>query len=426
MNSLSEKDTQNIWHPFTQLEGGAQPLLIERAEGIYLHTSDGRKIIDAISSWWVNLHGHSHPVIADAVAQQARKLEHVIFAGFTHEPAITLSENLLSILPKSFCKIFYSDNGSTAVEVALKIAMQYWHNQGVPRKTIIALEGSYHGDTFGAMAVGDRSIFTAPFAPFLFDVKFIPFPTTQNREQVIGHFKTLVNSTDAAAFIYEPLIQAAGGMRMYPAEILNELIDLAQQNDVICIADEVFTGFGRTGKIFASDHLTLKPDLVALSKGLTGGTLPLGVTAVSEKILTAFRNNDFTKTFFHGHSFTGNPLACAAANASFKLLLDDDCQKRIKEIAEQHRTFAGKIREQKAVHDVRTLGTIIAIELKTPEKTSYSNSIREKIYSYFLERNILLRPLGNTFYIVAPYCITSAQLSDVYQTIENFLEVLTE
>ena len=384
MNSLSEKDTQNIWHPFTQLEGGAQPLLIEQAEGIYLHTSDGRKIIDAISSWWVNLHGHSHPVIADAVAQQARKLEHVIFAGFTHEPAITLSENLLSILPKSFSKIFYSDNGSTAVEAALKMAMQYWHNQGVPRKTIIALEGSYHGDTFGAMAVGDRSIFTAPFAPFLFDVKFIPFPTTQNREQVINHFKTLVNSTDAAAFIYEPLIQAAGGMRMYPAEILNELIDLAQQNDVICIADEVFTGFGRTGKIFASDHLTLKPDLVALSKGLTGGTLPLGVTAVSEKILTAFRNNDFTKTFFHGHSFTGNPLACAAANASFKLLLDDDCQKRIKEIAEQHRAFAGKIREQKAVHEVRTLGTIIAIELKTPEKTSYSNSIREKIYSYFL------------------------------------------
>ncbi len=426
MNSLSEKDTQNIWHPFTQLEGGAQPLLIEQAEGIYLHTSDGRKIIDAISSWWVNLHGHSHPVIADAVAQQARKLEHVIFAGFTHEPAITLSENLLSILPKSFSKIFYSDNGSTAVEAALKMAMQYWHNQGVPRKTIIALEGSYHGDTFGAMAVGDRSIFTAPFAPFLFDVKFIPFPTTQNREQVINHFKTLVNSTDAAAFIYEPLIQAAGGMRMYPAEILNELIDLAQQNDVICIADEVFTGFGRTGKIFASDHLTLKPDLVALSKGLTGGTLPLGVTAVSEKILTAFRNNDFTKTFFHGHSFTGNPLACAAANASFKLLLDDDCQKRIKEIAEQHRAFAGKIREQKAVHEVRTLGTIIAIELKTPEKTSYSNSIREKIYSYFLERNILLRPLGNTFYIVAPYCITSVQLTGVYQAIETFLEMLTE
>lgn len=426
MNTLSDKDKQNIWHPFTPLEGGTQPILIDRAEGVFLHTPDGRAIIDAISSWWVNLHGHAHPVIAEAVARQAKKLEHVIFAGFTHEPAITLSENLLSVLPKSFSKIFYSDNGSTAVEVALKMAMQYWHNQGVPKKTIIAIEGSYHGDTFGAMAVGDRSIFTAPFANFLFDVNFIPFPTTRNIEQVIARFRHLVNSNDVAAFIYEPLIQAAGGMRMYPAEILNELLRLAQQNEIICIADEVFTGFGRTGKIFASDHVETKPDLIALSKGLTGGTLPLGVTAVSEKILKAFQTSDFTKTFFHGHSFTANPLSCAAANASFKLLIDDHCKDQIAIICEEHQTFADKIKNHSVVYEARTLGTILAIELKTAEKTSYSNSIRQKIYPYFIERNILLRPLGNTFYIVAPYCITVEQLSVVYHTIENFLETLIE
>lgn len=421
MSNLSEKDKKNIWHPFTPLEGGIEPLLIERAEGIYLYTADGRKIIDAISSWWVNLHGHSHPVIAEAVARQARKLEHVIFAGFTHEPAITLSENLLSVLPKGFSKIFFSDNGSTAVEVALKMAMQFWHNQGIERKKIIALEGSYHGDTFGAMAVGDRSIFTVPFSPYLFDVEFIPFPTPENETAVVETFEDLVNSNHVAAFIYEPLIQAAGGMRTYSVSMLDRLLSLARTKDVVCIADEVFTGFGRTGKIFASDYVRTKPDLIALSKGLTGGTLPLGVTAVSERILAAFQTKDFTKTFFHGHSFTANPLACAAANASFELLQRSDCQERITGITNQHREFALRISELSSVKEVRTLGTILAIELKTNEETSYTNSIRERIYHYFVSRDILLRPLGNTFYIVAPYCITEQQLSVVYRSIEEFL-----
>lgn len=421
MSNLSEKDKKNIWHPFTPLEGGIEPLLIDRAEGVHLYTADGRKIIDAISSWWVNLHGHSHPVIAEAVAQQARKLEHVIFAGFTHEPAITLSENVLSILPKGFSKIFFSDNGSTAVEVALKMAMQFWHNQGIERKKIIALEGSYHGDTFGAMAVGDRSIFTAAFAPYLFEVEFIPFPTSENETTVLETFERLLTSGNVAAFIYEPLIQAAGGMRMYAASILNQLLSLARAKEVVCIADEVFTGFGRTGRIFASDYVETKPDLVALSKGLTGGTLPLGVTAVSDRILTAFQTREFTKTFFHGHSFTANPLACAAANASFTLLQNSDCQQQIKTIANLHQEFASKLEKYAIVKEVRTLGTILAIELRTPEKTSYSNSIRGKIYDYFMGRNILLRPLGNTFYIVAPYCISRQQLSTIYSAIEEFL-----
>ncbi len=421
MLELSDLDKKNIWHPFTSLEGSPEPILVERAEGLYLYTPDGRKIMDAISSWWVNLHGHSHPVIAKAVSQQAKKLEHVIFAGFTHEPAIRLSENLLSILPGNFSKIFYSDNGSTAVEVSLKMAMQYWHNKGVERKKIIALEGSYHGDTFGAMAVGDRSIFTTPFSPYLFEVDFVSFPSTGNEEITIVQFKKLIQSGNVAAFIYEPLIQAAGGMRTYSENVLNQLLQLAKQKDVICIADEVFTGFGRTGKLFASDHVTEKPDLIALSKGLTGGTLPLGVTAVSEKILSAFQNSEIIKTFFHGHSFTANPIACAAANASFELLMKDDCQKSILRISNQHKEFATQLNSIPTVKEVRVLGTILAIELVSKESTSYVNSSRKKIYSYFLERDILLRPLGNTFYIVAPYCITSEELTHLYGEIRTFL-----
>ncbi|HMV91724.1 MAG TPA: adenosylmethionine--8-amino-7-oxononanoate transaminase, partial [Cyclobacteriaceae bacterium] len=346
-------------------------------------------------------------------------------AGFTHEPAITLSENLLGILPQSFAKIFYSDNGSTAVEVALKMAMQYWHNQGIARKKIVAIEGSYHGDTFGAMAVGDRSIFTAPFSPYLFDVEFIPFPFANDEVSVIQKFRNIAESGDVAAFIYEPLIQAAGGMRMYSPGTLNQLLLLAKEKGIICIADEVFTGFGRTGKLLASDHVETKPDLVALSKGLTGGTLPLGVTAVSEKILVAFQTKEFTKTFFHGHSFTANPLSCAAANASFTLLQRPDCQQRINSISDQHQKFAAKVRNNSVVKEVRTLGTILAIELESTEKTSYSNSIRQRIYQYFLDRDILLRPLGNTFYIVAPYCTTNEQLSDIYAAIDDFLSELT-
>lgn len=424
MHELSITDKKNIWHPFTSLTGSPEPLLIERAEGIYLYTHDGRKIMDAISSWWVNLHGHSHPVIAEAIAQQAKKLEHVIFAGFTHEPAIRLSEKLLSILPDTFSKIFYSDNGSTAVEVALKMAMQYWHNQGIERKTIIALEGSYHGDTFGAMAVGDRSVFTTPFSEYLFAVEFIPFPSEENKESTIAQFENLIESGTVAAFIYEPLVQAAGGMRMYPKNVLNRLLELARKKNVIRIADEVFTGFGRTGKLLASDHLPENPDLITLSKGLTGGTLPLGVTAVSEKIVSVFHTNELNKTFFHGHSFTANPIACAAANASFDLLMSRACQQNIIRISEQHNFIAGELRAFPGVKEVRTLGTILAIELKSTESTSYTNSLREKIYSHFLKENILLRPLGNTFYVIAPYSITEAELNHLYRSIRKFLVTL--
>jgi adenosylmethionine---8-amino-7-oxononanoate aminotransferase len=416
-------DRNNIWHPFTPLSGGIDPLLITSAQGVYLNTHDGRKLIDAISSWWVNIHGHSHPVIAKAVADQAAKLEHVIFAGFTHEPAITLSENLLTILPVNGARIFFSDNGSTAVEVALKMAIQFWHLQGIEKRKVIAIQGAYHGDTFGSMAVGERGIFTRPFVPYLFDVTFIDFPNQQNAEQVFDTFRSHVDAGSVGCFIYEPVVQAAAGMRIYDSALLNRLIAYAQQHGVICIADEVFTGFGRTGKLFASDHMERKPDLIALSKGLTGGTLPLGVTACSAKIVQAFDSEGFDKTFFHGHSFTANPISCAAANASFSLLMQRPCKDNIRRIAADHEAFALEIRGNKHVREARVLGTIFAIELEAGE-TSYQNSIAKSIYTFFIHRNILIRPLGNVIYVLPPYVITRGELREIYSAIKSFLDQL--
>src|SRR5690606_3188545 len=313
------RDKKVIWHPFTPLTSREDPIVITNAEGVYLHTADGRRSIDAVSSWWVNLHGHSHPHIAAAVAQQASSLEHVIFAGFTHEPAIRLAEMLVDLLPANQKKIFYSDNGSTAVEVALKMAFQYWHNQGKSRDKVIALDGAYHGDTFGAMSVGERGACTAPFSKHLFDVEFLPFPYAENESDVLQAFRKKLSAGDVACFIYEPLVQGSSGMRMYSARILTQMIAAARAEGVICIADEVMTGFGRTGKMFASEFMDEMPDICCLSKGLTGGTMALGVTSCTEAIMDVYRSDDILKTFFHGHSFTANPIACAAAIASLEL-----------------------------------------------------------------------------------------------------------
>ncbi|MGJ3235939.1 adenosylmethionine--8-amino-7-oxononanoate transaminase [Marivirga sp.] len=424
MNWL-ERDSESIWHPFTQLVNGFDHIMVEKAEGMYLHTSDGRKIMDAISSWWVNLHGHSHPRIAEAVAKQAQNLEHVIFAGFTHEPAIELAENLLSILPKNQSKIFYSDNGSTANEVALKMAFQYWYNKGhEERKKVIAFEGAYHGDTFGAMSVGDRGPFSAPFSPFLFEVEFLPMPTQGKDDELIQQFYQLVDSGQVAAFIFEPLVLGSAGMKMYAAELLDKLINIAQDHDVICIADEVFTGFGRTGKYFASDYLENKPDIFCLSKGLTGGTMALGVTSCTAKIMDPYKSSDIMKTFFHGHSFTANPIACAASIASFELLVEESTQAQISKISEWQKDFNAHISKHPKVLNSRVLGTIFALELKTDSDTSYVNEVRHKLYPFFLERNILLRPLGNVIYILPPYIIKKEEIDKVYGAVEEMLESL--
>lgn len=419
MEHLLNIDRNAIWHPFSPLQQTDEYPLITHASGAHLFTSDGRTIIDAISSWWVNLHGHAHPKIAGSIASQAQQLEHVIFAGFTHEPAIRLADNLLRILPPSHQRVFFSDNGSTAVEVALKMAIQYWHNLGIGKRKVVALRGAYHGDTFGAMSVGERGLFTRAFSPYLFDVIYIDFPYDQGT--AIAQLEEALSGGDVAAFIFEPLIQAAGGMRVYSPDVLDKMIGLAQKENVVCIADEVFTGFGRTGTILAVDQLSHKPDIITLSKGITGGFLPLGVTTCNARICDAFTSDAVDKTFFHGHSYTANPLACAAANASFELLMDPVCQNQITKITKEHAAFAQQVEGHPAVADVRTLGTILAIELQTAEGTSYTNSLRRSIYPWFLERGILMRPLGNVIYLVPPYCIDEADLGLIYDSITQFI-----
>ncbi|WPZ10677.1 adenosylmethionine--8-amino-7-oxononanoate transaminase [Roseivirga spongicola] len=421
MSSWLERDKSAIWHPFTPLKGMTEPEMLERAEGVNLYTKDGKKIIDVISSWWVNIHGHSHPYIAQAIAEQANKLEHVIFAGFTHEPAIRLAERLLDILPDNQSKIFFSDNGSTATEVAIKMAFQYFHNQGIEKKKIIAIDGAYHGDTFGAMSVGDRGPFTAPFDPYLFEVEFIDFPDADKEDEVWKHFKGLVESGDVASFIFEPIVQGASGMKFYSAELLDRMIALAQEHDVICIADEVMTGFGRLGTLFAADLLEHKPDIICLSKGLTGGVLPMGVTSCTEKIQEAYRSNDLMKTFFHGHSFTGNPMICAAANASLDLLLTDDCNNNRERINQRHLAFLKQIESHSMVRNARVIGTILAFDINTEKDTSYFNEARHHLYPYFIEKGLLIRPLGNVIYLIPPYIISDDDLDYVYTTILEFL-----
>lgn len=418
--SLQEKDTKYIWHPFTQMKNAQNILPVVKAEGLYLFTEDDRKIMDGVSSWWTNLHGHSHPYLAKAVSEQFNTLEHVIFAGFTHPKAIELAERIIGKLPY-LDKVFFSDNGSTAVEVALKMAFQYWHNHNQPKTKIIAFKDAYHGDTFGAMSVGGRNAFNQPFFPFLFDVEFIDVPTKGKEEKTLVQLKNLVEKKDVAVFIFEPLVQGSAGMVMYSPEILEKLVKLCKKNQVLTIADEVMNGFGRTGKWFATDYINTKPDLVCLSKGLTGGAMPLGLTVCAQEIYNAFLSNDHSKTFFHGHSFTGNPLACAAACASLDLLEKVETWKQIEMIAKNHQQFKQQIESNPKLIEVRQTGTILAIEFNTYATSSYFNNLRDELYNFFLNKNILLRPLGNILYILPPYCITQIELKMIYQVIEEYL-----
>lgn len=421
MENLLQTDRENIWHPFTPLKGQSGHRLIERAKGVYLYQDGGDKILDAVSSWWVSIHGHGNDHIADAVGHQVREMEHVIFAGFTHRPAIKLSQNLLTVLPNNQQKIFFSDNGSTSVEVAIKMAFQYWYNKDIKKEKVIAIEGAYHGDTFGSMSVGERGGFNIPFEPYLFPVDFIPFPNGENDEIVISRFRDLVKKGDVASFIFEPLIQGSAGMRMYSAETLEKLLQIAKESEVICIADEVMTGFGRTGKMFATDYLDTAPDIFCLSKGLTGGTMPMGITTASAEIVQAFDTREMHKTFFHGHSYTGNPIACAAANASFELTQRPEFFRNIERISARHQEFRGKISSHNMVKQVRVLGTVLAIELNLGD-TSYMNKSRNALYQFFLDRNILMRPLGNIIYILPPFIISDQELETVYSAILELLD----
>jgi adenosylmethionine-8-amino-7-oxononanoate aminotransferase len=419
--SIKQRDKSVIWHPYTPMKTWPEAIAITRGEGVYLVDEDGNRFIDAVSSWWVNLHGHSHPHIAAKVAAQLTVLEHCMFAGFTHEPAVELAERLLDILPQGMSKIFYSDNGSTAVEVAMKMALQYWNNKGQKKKKIVALENAYHGDTFGAMAVSARSIFTEAFTEFLFDVSFVPFPGMGEEAKSIEALQKLLEQGDVAAFIVEPLVQGSAGMLMYSADVLEQYFRLCKKHNTLIIADEVMTGFGRTGPLFACDHINTAPDIVCLSKGLTGGAMPLGVTATTQDIFDAFYDDDRTKMLYHGHSFTANPTICAAALASLDLLLEPSCAEKRKGIASAHEVFGTILSTHGKVSHVRQTGTIIAITLKT-DSTSYHHNIRDVLYRFFLGKNIIIRPLGNIIYILPPYCITAEELQYIYGCILEFLD----
>jgi len=422
--NLSQRDQNLIWHPYTQMKNAGLPVPIVRGKGAILYAEDGTEYIDAVASWWVNLHGHAHPYIAQKVSEQLHTLEHVIFAGFTHPAAVTLAEGLVKVLPEGQNRIFYSDNGSTAVEVALKMAIQFWLNTGTPKKKVIAFRDSYHGDTFGAMAVSSRNAFTAPFWSYLFDVEFIDVPVAGKEEESIKQLKELALAGDIAAFIFEPLVLGTAGMVMYTAEVLDQLMQICEQHEILTIADEVMTGFGRTGKTFACHYLEHKPDMVCLSKGLTGGTMALGVTTCSSKIYEAFLADDKSKTFFHGHSYTGNPVACAAGIASLELLLQDEAQQNIQRIAARHRAFAEHLRTLAGVKEIRQQGTILAIEFDAGV-TSYFSNLRDTLYNFALQEGVLLRPLGNIVYILPPYCITDPQLNKVYKTITGMQQLIS-
>ena len=422
---LSRRDKKIIWHPYTQHRLNPESIGIVKGKGAYVYDESGKKYIDALSSWWTCLHGHSHPHIARKISAQFKKLEHVIFAGFTHEPAIELSERLLKKLPENQKRIFFSDNGSTAVEVALKMSFQYWHNKGIPKTKIIAFKNAYHGDTFGAMSVSERGAFTDPFHFGLFDVIFIDPPVRGKEKEAIKQLTSQISNlkSQISSFIFEPIVQGVSGMVIHEPEALSEMIRICRENTIFTIADEVFTGFGRTGKFFACDHLSENPDMVCLSKGLTGGTMAMGITSSTGELFNAFLSEDRMKTFFHGHSFTANPVACSASLASFDLMDRKETWKNIKRIEQRHLKFRKSIRGIEGIKEVRGIGVVLAIELKTSGETSYFNSIRDRAVKFFLNKGILLRPLGNVIYLVPPYCISDKDLDYIYASILEFLKI---
>lgn len=425
-SELQNKDRDLIWHPYTQMKDALPFVPMVRGEGSYLFDENAAQYLDAVSSWWTNIHGHAHPHIAAAIYAQAQQLEQVIFAGFTHPTAIQLAEMLLQRIP-FHQKVFYSDNGSTAVEVAIKMALQFYWNKKQQRKKIIAFKDAYHGDTFGAMSVSARGIFTAPFQSLLFDVEFIPTPINGNERLAIDELIALIQrygTNEIAGFIFEPLVLGSGGMLMYSEAVLDEMIGLCKTNHIITIADEVMTGFGRTGKFMATDYCQNKPDIICLSKGITGGFLPFAATTCTAEIYDAFLSSDRAKMFFHGHSYTANPLGCAAGIASLELFEKENTFDKIAGIEKQHTAFAAELQKNVLVKDVRFKGTILAFELNTDDAGGYLSNIRDRAYTFFMDRKIILRPLGNIIYILPPYCTSVEDIQKIYACIREFLDTL--
>jgi adenosylmethionine-8-amino-7-oxononanoate aminotransferase len=424
-----------IWHPFTQEALDPPPIRITKAEGVYLWTEDGRRLIDGISSWWVNIHGHGHPALVSAIAAQAAKIDHILLAGFTHDAVEDLRAGLRKVLPQELKHIFFSDDGSTAVEVALKMAVQYWKNVGRPEKrSLVALEHAYHGDTVGAMSVGAESAFTDPFRNLLFPVHRVHSaycyrcPVEKKRAtchiDCVDKLERLLEEKhgEIAALIVEPLLQGAGGMIVHPIEFLQRVRRLCSEHDVLLIADEVLTGFGRCGKMFACEVAGVVPDLMCLSKGLTGGTLPMGATVCTREIHEAFVSVDRARTFYHGHSYTGNPIAAAAAVASLQIFEREPVFERINAIAKIHCQRLDSIRNHRAVGDVRSIGTVAAVELRADD-AGYGSRLKAKLYKFFLDAGILLRPLGNIVYVMPPYTISPDELHYIHDRVAESLDL---
>ena len=420
--SLKQRDKKHIWHPLTQHKLHPETIAITKAKDCTLTDEDGNTYIDAIASWYTCMYGHCNTHIVNRVSEQMKTLDQVVFSGFTHEPAVKLSEALMAILPENQNKVFFSDNGSTSVEIGIKMALQYHFNKGEKRHTLIAFEDGFHGDTFGAMSVSGLSVYNGPFEDFFLDVKRIPTPNGNNHDIILKQLEVINANHQVAGFVYEPLVQGAAAMKMHDANGLELILKFCKSNQIIMVADEVMTGFGKTGRHFASEHMETKPDVICLSKALTAGLLPMAITSCSQDIYDAFYSDDISKGLFHGHTYSANPLACTAALAGIELLVSKEIQDHIKRIIVSHKKFDKHIQKHPKVATTRQTGIIFALDLNI-EMERYGN-LRDKLFNFFMDNGVCLRPLGHTIYILAPYLISEKELEKVYQVIEDALDVL--
>ncbi|MGH1419352.1 MAG: adenosylmethionine--8-amino-7-oxononanoate transaminase [Hyphomicrobiaceae bacterium] len=419
----SGENNSAVWHPFTQHATAKPPLNISRSEGAWLETKEGQRIYDAISSWWVVTHGHRHPKIVEAVKAQTEKLDQVIFAGFTHEPGEQLAHRLVTIAPKGLSRAFFADSGSTAVEVAVKMALGFWHNLGQTRPKLVAFEHAYHGDTVAAMSAGARGVFNTPYEPLLFDVERIPFPAAGHEQATIDALENICRQGGVAGLIIEPLVLGAGGMLMYPASVITEMKRVLDAYDVLLIADEVMTGWGRTGTMFAIEQANISPDILCSAKGITGGIIPLAVTLASDRIFDAHYSTDRKKTFFHSSSYTANPICCAAANANLDIWDNEPVLNRISNLSAQQSDHLSRLAQNPMVENARQCATLTAVDIVTGN-SGYMSEIGPKIMAFAISNGVLIRPLGNTLYLMPPYCTTTRELKRVYEVIDEALEMI--
>ena len=420
MKNLSERDKKYIWHPLTQHKIHPNMLGIVKAKGAILTDEDGNDYIDGIASWYTAMFGHCNPAITTKVAAQMQRLDQVVFSGFTHEPAIRLSEALMAILPQNQAKLFFSDNGSTATEIGIKMALQYFFNKGEQRPVMLAFENGFHGDTFGAMSVSGLSVYNGPFKDFFIQVERVPVPGDDTIEEILRTLEMRLKRNDVAGFIYEPLVQGAAAMKMYLPEHLERILQVLKRFGVITIADEVMTGFGKTGKNFASDHVATKPDILCLSKALTAGLLPMAITSCTQKIYDAFYSDEIAKGFFHGHTYTANPLACTAALAALELLQTEETQNNIQRIIRSHQEFNETVKNHPKIAKTRQCGIIYAMDMTI--KMDRYGDLRDRLFNHFMKHGVFLRPLGNTIYILPPYITTDTQLQKIYRAVTAALD----